>query len=146
MSHENAHSLKWISLYEDPLMAIIPKDFETPEDGVFPIEKLVEYPFIISAAGVDYDIHKYLKEAGVTPDIRFSSKDDLAIVSMVANHLGISILPKLTIEGCNNDIQALPLKPFASRELGIGIHTSSSLSPAAGCFIQTIQKVLPELT
>ncbi|MDD7390121.1 MAG: LysR family transcriptional regulator [Lachnospiraceae bacterium] len=145
LSHKNAHSLKWIPLYEDPLVAIIPKDYETPENGVFPIEKLSDYPFIISAAGVDYDIHQYLKEMGITPDIRFSSKGDLAIVSMVANHLGISILPKLIIESCKNDIQALPLEPFASRELGIGIHSSSSLSPAAGYFIETIQKVLPDL-
>ncbi|MDY2629075.1 MAG: LysR family transcriptional regulator [Lachnospiraceae bacterium] len=145
LSRRNAHSLKWISLYEDPLMAIVPKDYELPEKDFFPIEQLNDHPFIISAAGVDYDIHHYLKEAGISPNIRFSSKDDLAIVSMVANHLGISILPRLIIEGLENEITALPLEPFASRELGIGIQASSSLAPAAKYFIDTIERILPEL-
>lgn len=145
LSRSNTQSLKWIPLYEDPLMAIVPGDFDLPDKKVFPIEQFNNHPFIISAAGVDYDIHDYLKKAGITPNIRFSSKDDLAIVAMVANHLGISILPRLIIEGLENEITALPLEPFASRELGIVIQTSSSLAPAAKYFIETIQKVLPDL-
>lgn len=145
LSHRNSHLLKWIPLYEDPLMAIVPKDFQLSDQETFPIEQLNNHPFIISAAGVDYDIHHYLKEAGITPNIRFSSKDDLAIVAMVSNHLGISILPKLIVEGLEDEITALPLEPFAFRELGIGIQASTSLAPAAKYFIETIQKVLPEL-
>ncbi len=145
LSRRNTQSLKWIPLYEDPLMAIVPGDFDLPDKKVFPVEQFNNHPFIISAAGVDYDIHDYLKKAGITPNIRFSSKDDLAIVAMVANHLGISILPRLIIEGLENEITALPLEPFASRELGIVIQTSSSLAPAAKYFIETIQKVLPDL-
>ena len=90
--------------------------------------------------GVDYDIHQVLKETGIEPDIRFSSMDDHVVISMVANNLGISMLPNLVIGNARAQIQALPLEPNFSRELGIGIRSYAGLSPAAQQFIATIQE------
>lgn len=145
LSKRHTSSLEWISLYDDPLMAILPKDYPAASRNGFPIAEMADKPFIISAEGTDYDIHHALKQADITPKIHFSSKDDLAIVSMVANNLGISILPKLIIEGVQSQITALPLEPFFSRQLGIGIRSHSNLSPAARRFINTLQTILPDL-
>ena len=145
LSRRRTSSLEWIPLYEDPLMAILPKSELPDSEKNFSIQKMAEHPFIISAEGTDYDIHHALEKSGVTPNICFSSKDDHAIASMVANRLGISILPKLVIEGVQNQILALPLEPFFSRQLGIGFRSHSHLSPAAKSFIDTIQTILPTL-
>ena len=88
---------------------------------------MANQPFVISAEGIDYGIHQVLKETGIEPDIRFSSMDDHVVISMVANNLGISMLP-------------LPLEPNFSRELGIGIRSYAGLSPAAQQFIAAIQE------
>lgn len=59
-------------------------------------------------------IHEFQVDyPGINPDIRFSSKDDLAIVSMVANNLGVSILPKLVIKGMDEKVLTLPLEPYS---------------------------------
>ena len=97
LSKWNVDSLKWIPLYEDPLMAILPKDMDMGGKTAFPIKDMADQPFVISAEGVDYDIHQVLKETGIEPDIRFSSMDDHVVISMVANNLGISILPNLVL-------------------------------------------------
>ena len=94
----------------------------------------------ISAEGADYDIHQVLKETGIEPDIRFSSMDDHVVLSMVANNLGISMLPNLVIGNARAQIQALPLEANFSRELGIGIRSYAGLSPAAQQFIAAIQE------
>ena len=120
-------------------MAILPKDMDMNGKKSFPIKAMADKPFVISAEGVDYDIHQVLKETGIEPDIRFSSMDDHVVISMVANNLGISILPNLVIGNARAQIQALPLDPGFSRELGIGIRSFSSLSPAAQQFITFIQ-------
>ena len=101
---------------------------------------MANQPFVISAEGVDYDIHQVLKETGIEPDIRFSSMDDHVVISMVANNLGISMLPNLVIGNARAQIQALPLEPNFSRELGIGIRSYAGLSPAAQQFIAAIQE------
>ena len=140
LSKWNVDSLEWISLYEDPLMAILPKDMDMEGKTAFPIKDMADQPFVISAEGVDYDIHQVLKETGIEPDIRFSSMDDHVVISMVANNLGISILPNLVIGNARAQIQAMPLEPDFSRELGIGIKSFSSLTPAAQQFITSIQE------
>lgn len=144
-SKRNMRSMEWIQLYEDPLMAVLPKDYPVPEDGLFPINELEEKPFVISAMGVDYDIHFALQEADISPHIRYSSKDDHAIISMVSNHLGISILPKLIVSGHEDKITALPLKPFYSRDLGIGLRSYKDLTPAAIKFIEFTKRIIPSL-
>ncbi len=144
-SNKNIRSLEWISLYEDPIMAVLPKDYEIPTDGFFPIEEIENQPFIISAMGVDYDTHYALQDSGIMPSIRYSSKDDHAIISMVANHLGISLLPKLIVTGFEHKITALPLKPFYSRNLGIGMRAYKDLTPAAVKFIEFAKRILPTL-
>lgn len=145
LSKLNTDVLEWLPLHEDPLMAILPKSYDIGDMKAFPISQMANHPFIISAEGVDYDVHQALKQAGIQPDIHFSSKDDHVIISMVANNLGISILPNLVIGNAKDQIQALPLEPYFSRQLGIGIRSSTGLAPAAKCFIEFIQRTLPVL-
>lgn len=57
--------------------------------------------------------------------------DDHVVISMVANNLGISMLPNLVIGNARAQIQAMPLEPGFARDLGIGIRSYASLSPAA---------------
>lgn len=146
MSRRQIRELEWISLYEDPLMAILPDDSPLVWEGAVPIRELAKQPFILSAEGVDYDIHFALEEAQIKPNIYFTSKDDHAIVSMVANNLGVSILPDLVISGVRSQIRALPLEPYCTRELGIACKNLSGLTPAARRFIEVIKETLPSLT
>ena len=141
VSKRHTDGLEWIPLYEDPLMAILPKSFSTSSDFC-PIIDLMAHPFIISTAGTDYDVHYALQSSGINHDIRFSSMDDLAIVSMVANNLGVSILPKLVIDGMDEKVLTLPLEPYYTRELGIAYKSSANLSPAARRFIEKVQLIL----
>ena len=146
MSHLHTGSLEWIPLYEDPLVAVLPKNYyEGEAPDAFPIREILEQPFILSAQGIDYDIHYALDKAGIHPESIFSSTDDTTIVAMVANQLGISILPKLTLQDLNYPVLQLPLEPYASRELGIAFRSHSSLSPATSHFISSVQKTLKEM-
>ena len=106
------------------------------------MKEIEQWPFIISAEGVDYDVHNAIQKAGITPDIRYTSTDDHTVISMVSNNLGVSILPNLVIGTAQSKILALPLEPYFSRELGIGARADSGLSPAARRFAQTIKETL----
>ena len=146
VSHENIHSLEWIALMKDPLLAILPKDYPVPESGDIDIGTFQESPFIISAMGTDYDVHHALTKSDISPDILFSSKDDHAIISMVSNKLGISILPSLIVKGFEDQVSCYPLNPYYERVLGIAVKSKEALSPAAAKFVSLTKKLLPELT
>ena len=121
VSKRNTKSLDWISLYEDPLYAVVPLDYPAPKNGIFPIEDFEGQRFVISAMGTDYDVHHALSSSGVKPNIDFTSKDDHAIISMIENKLGISILPGLTCRNFETHVSAYPLEPFYSRTLGVAM-------------------------
>jgi DNA-binding transcriptional LysR family regulator len=141
-SHRPSQKFDWIPLHDDPLMAILPKDFKAPVNGTYAVSNFQDKPFIMSAFGIDYDIHLLLTKSGVKPYIRFSSTDDHAIISMVANHLGISILPNLIIQEWSSQVTTLPLEPYSFRSLGIGIKSLAHISPASKKFIEYTERIL----
>lgn len=134
LSLPGTRHFEWIPLGRDPLMAVLPKDESTSADDTFPIRNLDGKPFIISAIGTDYDIHYALESSGASPNFKYSSTNDHAIISMVIHHLGISILPRLILTGFEDQILALPLNPYYYRELGIAMRSYKNLSPAARKF------------
>lgn len=145
VSQRQLNQLDFISLYEDPLMAVLPKDYPVSESGSFQISDFQDENFIISAMGTDYDIHYALSTSEVNPNILFSSKDDHAIISMIANKLGISILPQLVIRNFEDQIASYPLEPFYQRTLGIAVKSKENMSPAAIKFLNLTKEMLPEL-
>lgn len=145
LSRKNIRGLDWVPLCDDPLMAVLPKDYPAPEGGRFPISGFREQPFIISAMGTDYDVHDALDTANVVPRVHFTSKDDHAIISMISSHLGISILPRLVLRGYEDQVWAYPLDPFCSRNLGVAVKSLQEMSPAAKKFLKLTQEMLPEL-
>ncbi|MBV4418441.1 LysR family transcriptional regulator [Clostridium tyrobutyricum] len=144
-SHRPSQKFDWIPLHDDPLMAILPKDFPIPESGTYETSNFQNQPFIISEVGIDYDVRLALTKEDVNPYIRFSSTDDHAIISMVANHLGISILPSLIIQEWSNQVTTLPLEPYQHRNLGIGIKALNHISPASKKFIQYTEDVVENI-
>jgi Transcriptional regulator len=142
LSLPRSRSLDWIPLGRDPLMAVLPKDYPVSSYDAFPMEEIQERPFIISAVGTDYDIHYALETCGIHPNLKYSSMDDRAIVSMVIHHLGISILPKLILTDLEEKIIALPLKPFFYRDLGIAMRSYAGLPPVARKFADFAKKEL----
>ena len=140
MSHRQIGTLSWLSLWRDPLVAVVPREEPFLSMEAFPVEKMTAQPFILSADGTDYDIHHMLSTTKIRPTIRFTSKDDHAIVSMVANHLGMSILPRLVVLDLAHLVHMLPLAPDFHRTLGIAYKEKSALTPAARKFIDQIVK------
>ena len=138
---------KFISLARDPLYAITSKELVLPEEYLetFPLSAFSDYPFIASESGVDYDVTQAMEQAGASPIVSFQCRDDHTIVPMVANNLGVSLLPGMFLEGHDN-VRKIPVSPCTIRTLGIGILSERTLSIAAKAFISLSRKMIRELT
>jgi DNA-binding transcriptional LysR family regulator len=66
--------------------------------------------------------------------VRFYTKDDYAVIAMVEQGLGMSIMPELLLKGRQYDLQILPLVPEAKRTIGLGIAAGSKAGPATRRF------------
>ena len=68
------------------------------------------------------------------PNVRFYTKDDYAIIAMVEQGLGMSIMPELLLKGRHDELLTLPLVPEAKRTIGIAFAVGSHPGPATQRF------------
>ena len=125
-----------IPLRKDRLMAVLPLDHPMADRDCFPIEAMASEPFISLLKCSDHDARRVLAKAGVTPQVRFTTKDDYAIVAMVSQGLGLSIMPELLLQGLEEHVRILPLDPPASRTIALATGEGIQLNPAARHFMQ----------
>ena len=137
----------FIDLAQDPLVAVLPLDYELPAaEKSFDIKQFDKQPFVLLDEGVDYDVRDMFDSADVHPRIMLSSQYDLTIMSMVENHLGFSVLPELSFYNIHNDkLRLLPLDPPFYRRLGIGVRKLETTPPVVRSFIYTVQSFFKEL-
>ena len=128
--------MRTIPLAEDPLVAILPRDHRLARLEQIPIEELGQDPFISLLQSSDHDIHRALDNAGVHPNIKFTTKDDYAILAMVEQGLGISIVPQLLIRGRGQNLAVRPLVPQATRTIALAIPEGEAL-PVVNAFART---------
>ena len=134
----------YIPLCEDAMVGVVPADYRLKNKNHIDISEFENQPFIIAAMEKDNDcdVDNVIKESGIHVNISFSSKDDIAIMSMVENGLGISILPELITLRHFQNVKVLPLNPPFKRTLGIGLFSLENASPASLKFIEYAKNML----
>ena len=133
-----------IPLMEYRLLAILPRHSRFESYPRFPLVECDTEPFISLLESSDHDARRALEAAGVKPNVRFYTKDDYAIIAMVEQGLGISIMPELLLKGRHDDIQMLPLVPEARRTIGIAIAAGDKAGPATRRFADYVVRYVTE--
>lgn len=125
-----------IALREDPLLAVLPRDHPLAKLPVCPVAAVAAEPFISLLSTSDDDARRALLAAGVRPNVRFTTKDDYAIIAMVAKGLGVSIMPQLLLSGRSEGVAVRPLDPPGRRTLALAIPAGERAGPATRKFAQ----------
>ena len=132
--------IDFIPILEDPLLIAFPPGHELSKYDYVPVDKLRDYPFIVTYRGYDKDPHRVFDDAGFSPEVRYYSRDDFAVLSMVQHGLGLAILPELTIDAFPGDYDTRMLDPEYYRTLGIGLRAYEYAGPLAKFVIKYIMK------
>ena len=79
------------------------------------------------------------ERCGLKPQVRFTTWDDYAIMSMVESGLGISILPQLILKRIPYRIVAKELYVPAYRNIGLALRDKKSASLAVKRFLEYLK-------
>ena len=112
---------KCVPLADDRILAVLPKDHKLKDSEYFPLSALKDEPFISLLKKSDHDARKALELAGVTPNIKFTTKDDYAIIAMVEQGLGVSLMPELLLNGNDHNVVIKPLEKDINRTIAIAM-------------------------
>lgn len=121
---------------KDRLLVILPQDHPFAECRNFPINELMNSPFMLLEKGANSDMIEIFEKHHIAPQVHFTTWDDYAIMSMVENGLGISILPELILQRIPYQVVAKELEVPAFRKIGVAMRDPKSLPLAVKRFLE----------
>jgi len=131
---------EWVPLCKDRKLALVPPNHPLAKAEAMPLEAFQDEKFIMPMPGYDDEVHKILDKMGRRPNILFSACSDYAIINMVSEGLGVSILPALLLRNYKGQAVALPLDPPQYRMLGMGVPQVKTASPVTRNFMRYVQR------
>ena len=136
----NLPGYAYIPLKEDPLLIVLPCNHPLAGREEIPVQALSGEPFISLLETSDQDARSVLEQAGVQVDVKFTTKDDYAIIAMVEQGLGISIMPELLLEGHTEGLSLARIAGGESRTIGLAISPAGQKSPSAKSFASHVEQ------
>ena len=90
----------------------------------------------------DYDgeVRFILDKLPRWPQILFSTCSDYAIINMVTEGLGVSVLSELLLKNYSHHAVAVPMDPPQERMLGMGIPSLKTASPVTSTFMKYVER------
>ena len=120
-------------------MAIIPENHPLKDCDRFPVAALCDEPFMLLEKGAKAEISEIFERNNLTPNVKFTTWDDYAVMSMVESGLGIAILPELILKRVPYRIIAKELDVPAYRNIGLALRDKKTASLAVKRFIDYLQ-------
>ena len=145
VSPQDEGQYEWVHLADDPMFAVLPKDFDAQGMTAFPLAAFEARDFIMPSQGFDKDIMRIFNRIGVKPHILPTWVDDPTVISMVSHGLGVSMMTELTVRGRTDGVKLLPVEPASSRELGLAVRSLDAASDGLRHFIDCTKRVVAEM-
>ena len=133
----------WVTLKNDPLLAILPESYPIGPGEPFPITASNDRQFLMPNLGFHNDIVHTFNQHRVKPNLMPVSIDDAGVIAMVEHGMGVSILSELILEGRHNRVKTAPIEPACIRKLGIATRPGAE-EPHVRDFIRCAVEVIGE--
>ncbi|MGW0806582.1 LysR family transcriptional regulator [Nonomuraea sp. NPDC002799] len=121
-------------LARDRLLAVLPSGHDLSVEAAVPVTELARHPFIMSTGGCEPLITALAGAAGVRLRCHYRVRDTGSILAMVAEGLGVSIMPELSLPAHLAGVAAIPLRPAAERTVLLALPADPL--PAATAFAE----------
>lgn len=130
--------LEFLPLLQDPYYAVLPPE-ERPGE-TFDISAFNGRTFFIPSKGVDTEVLRILERSGVTPRFSLIATEDSAVIKMVEQGLGCSLLSELILRGSTDHVSLVPIDPPAFREVGAAVRSLKKAGPVLRNFLRYIRR------
>lgn len=136
VSIPTAIAIESIPLMKDQLYAIFPKGSKV-EQTRFPITDISKESFIMIRE-IDHEFSRFLQKHNIQLKRKYFSDYEYSVLPMVANGLGMCILPELLLKDAPYELEIKELDPPVWRTIGIAYNPDQT-SKATRKFIHHVQ-------
>lgn len=131
---------EWVPLCRDRMLALVPPDHPLAAREAVRLEDLAAEEFIMPMPDYDGEVRFILDKLDHWPHILFSTCSDYAIINMVTEGLGVSVLSELLLRNYSHHAVALPMDPPQERMLGMGVSQVKTASPVTRNFMEYVRR------
>jgi molybdate transport repressor ModE-like protein len=133
-------------LLVDPHVLVVPKGSPLARGGSPTLRQVTEQPLIsYRECRTMHMIEESLRRSGREPKIVFRTDDNGTVQGLVAAGLGVAVVPRLTVQPLEHDIEVIDMSErLPPRLIGIAWHRDRYRTPAARAFVETARAVCGE--
>lgn len=136
-------SLDTIVLTKDRMCCVLPPGHPLGRQKRLSLAQLAEEPFIMPVWGRNDEVRRVLAANHIKPNVRYEVAEDAAVIAMVENGLGVSILSEMVLARCFlRHVQLVELTPAVYRVIGVAAPSFAALSPAAKKMLDFVQECI----
>ncbi|MFD1414888.1 LysR family transcriptional regulator [Oceanobacillus jeddahense] len=128
-------------IFEDQLLCIMAKDHPLASEEHLTLNQLQDERWIMPKQNIDRDVLRILSKHKIIPNIVYELSVDQAILTMVTENLGVSIVPKSILHHAPADLIQKNFTEHYARTVGIAHKRNTYPSPAAMKFVETCEKL-----
>jgi DNA-binding transcriptional LysR family regulator len=128
-------------LSHDEWVALLPASFRQRRSVT--LKFLSQQRFLMPGGGCEPYVCDLFREAKLELQTAISVKEMSTIRAMVAQRLGVSILPSLAVQGVDRGVRAVPLSPRQPRRFGQLLARDPVLSPALKAWSTIVHNAFP---
>lgn len=132
-------------LYEDEMLAVLPKDHLLSERESLSLIDLAKEPFILLDEGEYSATVAAFKKENLLPNIAYEVYDDYTILAMVKQKLGISLMYEGVLTGFEEDFKIKHIEEAPKRIVALAYQNRDTMSYASRCFADYIIKYCENL-
>jgi DNA-binding transcriptional LysR family regulator len=113
-------------LVTDRILAVLPVGHKFANAENFNVKNFENETIISLNESTDFDSRRIFEKSGITPNIRYRTADDYAMISMVENNLGICLMPELLLGKRTLNVVTLELNPPEHRVIALKVANENS--------------------
>ena len=132
--------LRTKTVAEGAMVAVLAPDHPLAALERVPLSALAAEPFILLEEGGYYEPLEAFAAQGLKPDVRFTIHDDFAIMAMVEQGLGVSVLAELVMGRCAWNVVWRPCDPSVHRVIALAWKDDASVPRASRRFMELVEQ------
>lgn len=130
-------------LFRDPYVAVVPAESTHPSEGVS-VASLSTQPVILSDGPCSWPAREALVSCDPNFVPSFEISEDSTILAMVAEGLGVAIMPELTLDTLPARVRRVPILEHVERSVGVALLPGALKVPSVRAWLLTLRTAFPE--
>lgn len=130
LSSSSVGDLDYTPIYQDRIVCVVPKGFQTENPGYITLEELKKQNFVTQREGCDADVNHFMGKYGLSGGGGSYIMDDMSAMALVMGGYGVCLAPELVVKNMPFPVDVYPLEVEEKRTIVLAAVRAGALAPA----------------